>query len=176
MLGITLFASDNDDRLPFNTDQNGTPNGLTLGLNTRSSWADVYPTRPELGFHILTPTPVRVREGRLIDYRLRLFGVPFRWRTRITVWDPPHRFVDEQIAGPYHTWLHLHEFTEVEGGTVMRDQVRYRLPLHPLGSLALPLVRAQVTRIFRFRSGAIRRLLLATDDAAAGDAPPPPEG
>lgn len=120
-------------------------------------------TPRELGFRIITPGPVVVREGRLIDYRLRLFGVPFRWRTRITVWDPPHRFVDEQLSGPYHTWLHGHEFTEVDGGTLMRDQVRYRLPLHPLGSLALPLVRAQITRIFRFRSGAIRRLLLESE-------------
>lgn len=122
-------------------------------------------TPPELGFNILTPTPVEIHAGRLIDYRLRLFGVPFRWRTRISVWEPPFRFVDEQLAGPYHTWIHLHEFTETEGGTLMRDQVRYRLPFHPLGGVALPLVRGQVTRIFRYRAGAIRRLLL--DPAAA---------
>jgi len=131
-------------------------------------------TPPELGFQILTPTPVEISTGRLIDYRLRLFGVPFRWRTRISVWEPPHRFVDEQIRGPYETWVHLHEFEEVPGGTLMRDQVRYRLPFRPLGSPALPLVRAQVTRIFRFRSGAIRRLLLEpSGEPAHGGAPVP---
>ncbi|MDT8341329.1 MAG: SRPBCC family protein [Longimicrobiales bacterium] len=139
-------------------------------------------TPPELGFRILTPGPVTVHAGRLIDYRLRLFGVPFRWRTRITVWDPPHRFVDEQLAGPYHTWIHLHEFTPVGRATRMRDEVRYRLPLHPLGGVALPLVRAQVTRIFRYRALAIERLLLegapgraapARVPAAPAPAPPP---
>ena len=116
-------------------------------------------TPPELGFRILTPTPVAMAPGALIDYRLRLFGIPFGWRTRISVWDPPHRFVDEQLRGPYHTWMHLHEFREADEGTWMRDEVRYRLPFHPLGSVALPLVRAQLTRIFRFRSEAIRTAL-----------------
>lgn len=116
-------------------------------------------TPRELGFRIVTPTPVRMASGTLIDYRLRLFGVPFRWRTRISVWDPPHRFVDEQLNGPYHTWLHLHEFHEVEGGTLIRDQVRYRLPLHPVGEIIHPLVRRQLARIFRFRAAAVQGLL-----------------
>jgi ligand-binding SRPBCC domain-containing protein len=117
-------------------------------------------TPPELAFRILTETPVEIHAGRLIDYKLRLFLVSFRWQTRISVWDPPFRFVDEQLRGPYHTWVHLHTFDEVEGGTLMRDRVRYRLPFHPLGGLALPLVRRQITRIFRYRGQVIRELLL----------------
>lgn len=117
-------------------------------------------TPPELGFRILTPSPVEIERGRLIDYRLRLFVIPFGWQTRISVWDPPYRFVDEQLKGPYHTWIHLHTFEAVEGGTLMRDRVRYKLPFHPLGGVALPLVRRQISRIFRFRGRVIRRLLL----------------
>lgn len=116
-------------------------------------------TPPELAFRILSPTPIDVVQGRLIDYRLRLFGVPFHWRTRITVWEPPHRFVDEQLRGPYRTWLHLHTFEDADGGTRMSDRVRYRLPLGPAGALALPIVRAQITRIFRYRASAIHELL-----------------
>ena len=114
-------------------------------------------TPPQLRFRILTPAPITMCPGTLIDYRLRLFGLPFRWRTRISVWDPPHRFADEQLKGPYHTWLHRHDFAETEDGTLMRDEVRYRLPLHPLGSVALPLVRSQITGIFRYRGEAMRR-------------------
>lgn len=116
-------------------------------------------TPPELAFRILTPTPIQVGEGTIIDYRLRLFGVPFRWRTRIVQWQPDHRFIDEQIRGPYRSWKHLHVFTECDNGTRMTDRVEYRLPFELAGAVALPLVRRQLDRIFRYRAGAIARLL-----------------
>ena len=116
-------------------------------------------TPPELRFRILTPLPLEIRLGALIDYRLSLFGVPFDWRTEITCWEPPHRFVDTQLSGPYRKWVHLHEFTPERDGTRMRDRVDYALPLGRAGLLGLPLVRRQLDRIFDFREATIRQLL-----------------
>lgn len=118
-------------------------------------------TPPELRFRIVTPAPISMAPGTLIDYRLRLGGVPFGWRTEITEWDPPHAFTDSQLRGPYHTWVHRHVFEERHGGTLMTDEVRYRLPVWPVGQWVLPLVRAQLGRIFRYRQRAMERLLLA---------------
>ncbi len=113
-------------------------------------------TPPELAFQIVTGMPIKIEAGTIIEYRLRLFGVPFRWRTRIAAWDPVVQFVDEQIRGPYSTWRHQHTFEPVEEGTRMIDRVEYRLPLGPIGGLALPLVRHQLDRIFRYRANAIQ--------------------
>ncbi|MEE4299784.1 MAG: SRPBCC family protein [Pseudomonadales bacterium] len=118
-------------------------------------------TPPELRFRILTPMPVAMRTGALLDYRLSLYGVPFRWRTEITVWDPPSRFVDAQLAGPYRSWVHTHTFVAERGGTRMEDHVEYVLPLGRLGLLALPLLRRQLERIFDHRERVIRALLVA---------------
>ncbi len=116
-------------------------------------------TPPELRFRILTPLPIEMKVGALIEYRLALFGVPFGWRTEISCWDPPRRFVDRQLAGPYRKWIHTHEFTPERGGTRMRDNVEYGLPLGPLGLLALPLIRCQLKRIFDYREAALQSLL-----------------
>jgi ligand-binding SRPBCC domain-containing protein len=114
-------------------------------------------TPPWLGFRVVTPRPIEMRAGALIEYRLRLHGVPLRWRTRIAVWDPPRRFVDVQISGPYRLWHHTHDFEpDGHGGTVMRDTVRYALPLGPLGEVAhRALVRRDLTAIFDFRQRAV---------------------
>ena len=120
-------------------------------------------TPPELRFRFVTPLPIDMREGALIDYRLRLFGVPFGWRTRIAAWKPEDLFVDEQIRGPYRLWVHTHTFRDVPGGTEMEDEVRWQLPLQPLGELARPVVRRQLERIFDYREQAIRAILLGEE-------------
>jgi ligand-binding SRPBCC domain-containing protein len=115
-------------------------------------------TPPWLGFRILTPKTA-MRAGLQIEYRIHPLGVPQRWVSEITVWEPPHRFVDEQRRGPYRRWHHLHEFRATAGGTEIRDRVTYELPLGPLGRLAHGLVvRRQLESIFAFRERAVRDL------------------
>ena len=116
-------------------------------------------TPPELRFEIATPLPIRMVEGAEIEYRLRLFGLSFSWLTVISRWQPGICFVDEQVKGPYALWVHTHSFEDAPGGTRVRDEVRYRLPLFPFGELALPLVRQQLRRIFGFRAQRLEQLL-----------------
>ncbi len=114
-------------------------------------------TPPFLGFRILTPLPIEMKQGQLIEYRISLGGLPLRWLTEITEWSPNERFVDSQLRGPYRYWHHRHEFREVPSGTEMRDVVDYELPLGPLGSLAhLLLVRRLLERIFDYRTQAVQ--------------------
>ncbi len=109
-----------------------------------------------LRFRILTPRPIEVRAGTIIDYRLRIHGLPVRWRSEITRWEPPYRFVDEQLRGPYRTWIHLHTFEEDNGGTLIGDEVSY----WPLGGRLIDwlFVRRDVKRIFRYRTDVLRKL------------------
>lgn len=117
-------------------------------------------TPPELSFHIVTPQPLELKQGTLIDYKLRLRGLPLTWRTEISVWDPPNEFVDQQLSGPYSQWIHRHTFTEMgPGRTLIDDEVRYRLPLEPLGDLAHFIVRRELEYIFDFRQKMVAELL-----------------
>lgn len=106
-------------------------------------------TPPWVNFEILTPQPIMLQTGALIDYRLRIHGLPIRWQTEITAWEPPHRFVDEQKRGPYRQWIHEHRFTARNGGTQCVDQVRYAV----WGGAVINrlFVRRDVEKIFAFR-------------------------
>ena len=120
-------------------------------------------TPPLLRFRVITPAPIRMGEGTLIRYELRIRRVPVSWLTEITTWEPPFRFVDEQVKGPYALWHHTHTFEPTgDGDTLMRDVVRYRVGFGPLGVLADGLVvRRDVERIFDFRAQRIPALLAA---------------
>ena len=117
-------------------------------------------TPPELHFQITTPPPIKITLGTVVDYRLKLYAQSFRWRSEITVWDPPHEFVDEQIQGPYRLWIHTHNFYEEEGTTIIQDTILYQLPLWPVGEIVYPLLRLQLGRIFKYRQQATRDALL----------------
>jgi ligand-binding SRPBCC domain-containing protein len=117
-------------------------------------------TPPWLGFHVVTPAPIEMRAGALIEYRLRLRGLPIAWLTRVEEWTPGVRFVDAQLSGPYALWHHTHEFEADGDATIMRDVVRYALPYWPLGEVAHALlVRRDLERIFDFREAEVARRL-----------------
>jgi ligand-binding SRPBCC domain-containing protein len=117
-------------------------------------------TPPELQFHIITPQPIDIKKGALIDYRLKLRGFPLTWKTIISAWNPPHEFVDQALQSPYKQWIHRHTFTESgENETLIRDEVRYRLPLEPLGDVAHFFVRRELNYIFDFRQKVVREIL-----------------
>jgi len=116
-------------------------------------------TPPWLNFHIVTPGPIAMRAGTLIDYRLRIHGIPANWRTRISVWEPPFRFVDEQLRGPYRRWHHEHTFEERDGGTLCRDRVEYDMIGGRLVNWLI--VRRDVETIFAYRRRKLEELFPA---------------
>ena len=117
-------------------------------------------TPPWLSFTLLTPEPIEMRAGTLIDYKLRVHGVPLRWTSCIEDWEPGRSFVDRQLRGPYGLWQHRPTFAAAGEGTVVRDEVDYAMPLGALGDLAHPLfVRRDLERIFAYRHEAVPRLL-----------------
>lgn len=115
-------------------------------------------TPGSLGFKILTPSPIKMKEGTLIDYVIRLLFFPMHWRTLITTYEPPYKFIDEQLKGPYTFWHHTHTFADKDGGTQITDEVRYVLPFGFAGRLAHKLiVKKQLDNIFDYRARIIRK-------------------
>ncbi len=118
-------------------------------------------TPPGLNFKILTPLQVEILDGTMIDYQMSLFKIPFLWRSKISLWNPPFEFMDTQLKGPYNMWEHTHRFYEENGKTTIEDNVIYRLPLWPVGEVAYPVVRAQLNRIFDYRLATIKQIFLS---------------
>ena len=115
---------------------------------------------PELDFTLLTPQPLEIKKGTIIDYRLKLRGFPIHWKTLISAWNPPYSFIDESIKGPYKQWVHEHILKENgDAGTDIEDIIRYRLPLEPFGDLAHCLVRRELNHIFDYRQKAVVRMM-----------------
>lgn len=144
------------------------PAGIDAVFSFFSNVANLDPlTPPWLRFQTLTPLPVTLRPGSLIEHRIYLHGVPIHWRTEITAFQPPTLFVDEQRAGPYRLWIHRHDFVEENGGTWIRDHVDYI----PRGWILEPLlnrwfVQPDLMKIFRYRHQKIRELLAPGSDSA----------
>lgn len=119
-------------------------------------------TPPSLDFRLLTPSPVPMNAGRVIDYTIRFKGLKLRWRTLITDYAPPHRFTDEQLKGPYSYWQHVHEFEDLGGQTRLTDFVTYGLPVglpdFAARLLNQKLVRPELEEIFDYRYDVFRRL------------------
>ncbi len=114
-------------------------------------------TPPQMHLEVLTPPPIEMEVGTLIDYRFKLRGFPVRWQTEITEWDPPHFFADEQRRGPYRCWIHQHKFVESNGATLVQDDVEYAV----LGGQMINklFVRPDIEKIFEYRSSKLQELL-----------------
>lgn len=125
-------------------------------------------TPPWLALRVVTPGPMTMRSGLVIDYTVRVLGRPARWRSLIAEYDPPHGFRDVQVLGPYRRWDHRHRFRPEDGGTVIEDVVVYEPPLGPLGALFDALIiRRQLAAIFEYRRLRIEALFGAGTAARA---------
>lgn len=113
-------------------------------------------TPPWLHFEIITPPDIVIEQGTLLDYRLRLRGIPLRWQSEISVWEPPQRFVDRQTKGPYSLWVHEHTFVEDRRGTIVGDRVEYAVPGGPLVQKFF--VAPDLRQIFKYRQSALQNI------------------
>lgn len=113
-------------------------------------------TPPWLHFRTTTAGSGEMRAGTIMDHRLRIHGFPLRWRSKITDWEPPACFVDQQVRGPYRLWIHEHRFEERDGGTLVHDHVRYAVPFDFL--IHRLLIRPDIERIFAYREKKLREI------------------
>jgi ligand-binding SRPBCC domain-containing protein len=116
-------------------------------------------TPPNVNFKIITPLPIIIKKGAFIDYRIKVSGIPFQWRTEITAWEKNKMFCDEQRKGPYKIWKHTHSFKAVNNGTQMTDEVQYLSP----GWILEPMINAlfikhKVAEIFDYREIALKQI------------------
>ena len=116
-------------------------------------------TPKNLKFNILTPKPIKMYKGTVIDYTIKLFRIPVHWRTLITEYCPPHKFVVVQIKGPFILWHHAHILREIEDGVEIMDQVKYVMPFEILGRILHSMcIRKKLNHIFKFRKEVIEKL------------------
>ena len=115
-----------------------------------------YITPPRLLFRILTPLPIIIKKGSIIDYKIKILGIPVKWKTLITEYIPPHKFIDEQIKGPYSLWKHTHTFIEEEEGTTIHDKIHYIVPFGMFGRIInLLWITKDLDSIFTYRRNKI---------------------
>jgi ligand-binding SRPBCC domain-containing protein len=148
---MRLYSLDRDQNVPL------PPADVFEFFSRPENLARITPE--SLNFRIITPQPIIMRQGTLIDYTIRVLGFPVHWTTIIEDYQPPHRFVDVQLRGPYKYWHHTHEFSAVPGGTMISDRVRYLLPFEPFSRLAHNvIVRRQLAHIFEHRAKMIKKI------------------
>tara|TARA_X000000368_G_scaffold346469_1_gene285798 strand:+ start:1618 stop:2106 length:489 start_codon:yes stop_codon:yes gene_type:complete len=122
-------------------------------------------TPAKMGFNVLTPSPIKMERGALIDYTIKVFIFPLRWRTLITAYDPPNKFVDEQLKGPYSFWHHTHTFEANNNGVVIKDVIKYSIPMGILGRVLHYLwIKNDLKKVFDYRKEVIDRIF-ANDEA-----------
>ena len=115
-------------------------------------------TPKKLGFKILTPKPIKMKEGQLIDYTIKILGKKIRWRTIITDYNPPEMFIDQQLLGPYSMWHHRHEFNIVDNGVEIIDKIDYVVPYGILGRIInFCFIKSDLDRIFHYRYEVIKK-------------------
>ena len=120
--------------------------------------AKITPKR--LGFRIITPLPIEMKSGTIIDYYIKIFSFPIRWRTIITNYEYPSQFIDQQLKGPYSFWHHTHTFEKTENGTLIKDQIRYVVPFGFLGRILNYLwIKRDLKNIFNYRKNKIKQLI-----------------